>query len=146
MPNINGNHCESNFVCSQHMLPHIFVLLYFTRWPVKKDFWSRKTPEKLFWLSVINELFGVEQCVGHSRPGLFISQQRIFIDVFRAGKFTGGVRPSLQFFLVWLASQGTVEHRPYPRSNRHLTRPYQRIKKRNQDVQFNTSIPWVHVF
>jgi len=31
-------------------------------------------------------------------------------------------------------------------AHRHLTRPYQRIKKRNKDVQFNTSIPWMHVF
>jgi len=35
---------------------------------------------------------------------------------------------------------------PSVSAHRHLTRPYQRIKKRNQDVQFNTSIPWVHVF
>ncbi len=31
-------------------------------------------------------------------------------------------------------------------AHRHLTRPYQRIKKRNKDAQFNTSIPWVHIF
>ena len=31
-------------------------------------------------------------------------------------------------------------------AHRHLTRPYQRIKKRNKDTQFNTSIPWVHIF
>jgi len=35
---------------------------------------------------------------------------------------------------------------PSVSAHRHLTRPYQRIKKRNNDVQFNTSIPWVHVF
>ena len=31
-------------------------------------------------------------------------------------------------------------------AHRHLTRPYQRIKKRNKDTEFNTSIPWVHIF
>ena len=31
-------------------------------------------------------------------------------------------------------------------AHRHLTRPYQRIKKRNKDAKFNTSIPWVHIF
>ena len=31
-------------------------------------------------------------------------------------------------------------------AHRHLTRPYQRIKKRNKDARFNTSIPWVHIF
>jgi tRNA(Ile2)-agmatinylcytidine synthase len=31
-------------------------------------------------------------------------------------------------------------------AHRHLTRPYQRIKKRNKHVKFNTSIPWIHVF
>jgi len=31
-------------------------------------------------------------------------------------------------------------------AHRHLTRPYQRIKKRNKNIQFNTSIPWIHVF
>ena len=31
-------------------------------------------------------------------------------------------------------------------AHRHLTRPYQRIKKRNKNIQFNESIPWIHVF
>ena len=31
-------------------------------------------------------------------------------------------------------------------AHRHLTRPYQRIKKRNKHVKFNTSIPWIRVF
>jgi tRNA(Ile2)-agmatinylcytidine synthase len=31
-------------------------------------------------------------------------------------------------------------------AHRHLTRPYQRIKKRNKHVRFNTSIPWMRVF
>ena len=35
---------------------------------------------------------------------------------------------------------------PSVSAHRHLTRPYQRIKKRNRDIQFNTSIPWVHAF
>ena len=30
--------------------------------------------------------------------------------------------------------------------HRHLTRPYQRIKKRNKDGKFDASIPWMHVF
>ena len=30
-------------------------------------------------------------------------------------------------------------------AHRHLTRPYQRIKKRNKDFQFNNSIPWMYV-
>ena len=35
---------------------------------------------------------------------------------------------------------------PVMSAHRHLTRPYQRIKKRNRDIQFNDSIPWLHVF
>ena len=35
---------------------------------------------------------------------------------------------------------------PSVSAHRHLTRPYQRIKKRNRDAKFNTSIPWVHIF
>jgi len=35
---------------------------------------------------------------------------------------------------------------PAVSAHRHLTRPYQRIKKRNKDVQLNTDIPWVHVY
>ena len=31
-------------------------------------------------------------------------------------------------------------------AHRHLTRPYQRIKKRNKHVKFNADIPWMHVF
>ena len=31
-------------------------------------------------------------------------------------------------------------------AHRHLTRPYQRIRKTNKHVRFNTSIPWMHVF
>ena len=31
-------------------------------------------------------------------------------------------------------------------AHRHLTRPYQRIKKRNKNDKFNTSIPWMRVF
>ena len=31
-------------------------------------------------------------------------------------------------------------------AHRHLTRPYQRIKKRNKYTQFNDSIPWMRVF
>jgi tRNA(Ile2)-agmatinylcytidine synthase len=35
---------------------------------------------------------------------------------------------------------------PSASAHRHLTRPYQRIKKRNRNVQFNHSVPWLHVF
>jgi len=35
---------------------------------------------------------------------------------------------------------------PSVSAHRHLTRPYQRIKKRNKNIQFNDSIPWMHVF
>ena len=35
---------------------------------------------------------------------------------------------------------------PAVSAHRHLTRPYQRIKKRNKDIRFNTSIPWMQVF
>jgi len=35
---------------------------------------------------------------------------------------------------------------PSVSAHRHLTRPYQRIKKRNTNKQFNKSIPWIHVF
>ena len=35
---------------------------------------------------------------------------------------------------------------PVMSAHRHLTRPYQRIKKRNKNIQFNNSVPWVHVF
>jgi len=35
---------------------------------------------------------------------------------------------------------------PSVSAHRHLTRPYQRIKKRNKNIQFNNSIPWLHVF
>ena len=35
---------------------------------------------------------------------------------------------------------------PSVSAHRHLTRPYQRIKKRNRKRQFNKSIPWIHVF
>jgi len=35
---------------------------------------------------------------------------------------------------------------PSVSAHRHLTRPYQRIKKRNKNIQFNNSIPWIHVF
>jgi len=35
---------------------------------------------------------------------------------------------------------------PSVSAHRHLTRPYQRIKKRNKSIQFNASIPWMHVF
>ena len=35
---------------------------------------------------------------------------------------------------------------PSVSAHRHLTRPYQRIKKRNKNIKFNTSIPWIHVF
>ena len=35
---------------------------------------------------------------------------------------------------------------PAVSAHRHLTRPYQRIKKRNKNIQFNGSIPWMHVF
>ncbi len=35
---------------------------------------------------------------------------------------------------------------PSVSAHRHLTRPYQRIKKRNKNKQFNESIPWIHVF
>jgi len=35
---------------------------------------------------------------------------------------------------------------PSMSAHRHLTRPYQRIKKRNKNIQFKTSIPWMHVF
>ena len=35
---------------------------------------------------------------------------------------------------------------PSVSAHRHLTRPYQRIKKRNKNIKFNNSIPWIHVF
>jgi len=35
---------------------------------------------------------------------------------------------------------------PSVSAHRHLTRPHQRIKKRNKNIQFNASIPWMHVF
>ena len=35
---------------------------------------------------------------------------------------------------------------PSVSAHRHLTRPYQRIKKRNKNIRFNNSIPWIHVF
>jgi len=35
---------------------------------------------------------------------------------------------------------------PSVSAHRHLTRPYQRIKKRNRNTQFDTSIPWMHIF
>jgi len=35
---------------------------------------------------------------------------------------------------------------PSVSAHRHLTRPYQRIKKRNKNIQFNDSIPWIHIF
>jgi len=31
-------------------------------------------------------------------------------------------------------------------AHRHLTRPYQRIRKRNRIIPFDTSLPWIHVF
>ena len=33
---------------------------------------------------------------------------------------------------------------PSVSAHRHLTRPYQRIKKRNKNTLFDTSIPWIH--
>ena len=35
---------------------------------------------------------------------------------------------------------------PSVSAHRHLTRPTQRIKKRNKNIQFNNSIPWMHIF
>ena len=35
---------------------------------------------------------------------------------------------------------------PATSAHRHLTRPYQRLKKRNKNIQFNDSIPWIHVY
>jgi len=35
---------------------------------------------------------------------------------------------------------------PSVSAHRHLTRPTQRIKKRNRNIQFNNSIPWIHIF
>jgi len=35
---------------------------------------------------------------------------------------------------------------PTVSAHRHLTRPYKRVKKRNKSIQFNNSIPWIHVF
>ena len=35
---------------------------------------------------------------------------------------------------------------PTVSAHRHLTRPYQRIKKRNKHVRFDTSVPWMRVF
>jgi len=35
---------------------------------------------------------------------------------------------------------------PAVSAHRHLTRPYQRIRKRNRIVPFDTSLPWIHVF
>jgi len=35
---------------------------------------------------------------------------------------------------------------PSVSAHRHLTRPYQRIKKRNKNSRFNDSVPWIHVF
>ena len=31
-------------------------------------------------------------------------------------------------------------------AHRHLTRPYQRMRKRNRIIPFDTSLPWIHVF
>ena len=35
---------------------------------------------------------------------------------------------------------------PTVSAHRHLTRPYQRIKKRNRNALFDTSIPWLNIF
>jgi tRNA(Ile2)-agmatinylcytidine synthase len=35
---------------------------------------------------------------------------------------------------------------PTVSAHRHLTRPYQRIRKRNRIATFDTSLPWIHVF
>ena len=35
---------------------------------------------------------------------------------------------------------------PTVSAHRHLTRPYQRMRKRNKIIPFDTSLPWVHVF
>ena len=35
---------------------------------------------------------------------------------------------------------------PVMSAHRHLTRPYQRTRKRNKIVPFDTSLPWIHVF
>ena len=35
---------------------------------------------------------------------------------------------------------------PTVSAHRHLTRPYQRTRKRNKIVPFDTSLPWIHVF
>ena len=35
---------------------------------------------------------------------------------------------------------------PSMSAHRHLTRPYQRINKRNKEEQFNSSIPWLRIF
>ena len=35
---------------------------------------------------------------------------------------------------------------PTVSAHRHLTRPYQRMRKRNKFIPFDTSLPWVHVF
>ena len=35
---------------------------------------------------------------------------------------------------------------PSVSAHRHLTRPYQRIKKRNKNTVFDASIPWIHQY
>ena len=35
---------------------------------------------------------------------------------------------------------------PAVSAHRHLTRPYQRIKKRNKNINFDPSIPWIHQY
>ncbi len=35
---------------------------------------------------------------------------------------------------------------PIVSAHRHLTRPYQRIKKRNKNDLFDTSLPWFNIF
>jgi len=35
---------------------------------------------------------------------------------------------------------------PSVSAHRHLTRPYQRIKKRNKNIRFDPSIPWIHQY
>jgi tRNA(Ile2)-agmatinylcytidine synthase len=96
-----------------------------------------------------------------------------FLDVLQLGKHNVSVNPTCRKCNKRMKSKGTKQgfecikcgHRAFskvilelPRkiecrlyipsvsAHRHLTRPYQRIQKRNKYARFNTSIPWVCVF
>ena len=96
-----------------------------------------------------------------------------FLDVLQLAKHNVSVNPTCRKCNKRMKSKGTKQrfecikcgHRAFskvilelPRkiecrlyipsvsAHRHLTRPYQRIQKRNKYARFNTSIPWVCVF